>query len=237
MSEARVGISFTVRSAEGNQIDGIEVEPRQLILGGFSARSEAERERHIAELREIGIEPVARTPAFWHMSTNLVTTGSEIEVQGELTSGEAEFALIAHAGRTYVTVASDQTDREFERTSIPRSKQLCAKVLGSDVVPLDDVRARWDEIKLTSEVSADGSDWQTYQRSPLAAIMDPDALLRASGLGDGLPDGTVFLSGTVPLVDGVTRFDRHFRAALTIPDGGPTLRLAYRVDVLPEINS
>lgn len=232
-----MSITFSVLSASGEALEHIEVEPRQLILGGFSARSQAERERHVAELREIGIEPVARTPAFWHMSTNLVTTGSEIEVQGDQTSGEVEFALVAHAGRTYVTVASDQTDRELERTSIPRSKQLCAKVLGSDVVPLDDVRARWDEIELTSEISSDGSDWQPYQRSPLATMLDPDALVQAAGFGDGLPDGTVFLSGTVPLVDGVTRFDRHFRAALSIPNGGPTLRLAYRVDVLPEISS
>ena len=231
-----MSVTFTVRSATGREIDRIEVEPRHLVLGGFSARSEAERERHIAELREIGIEPVARTPAFWHMSTNLLTTGSEIEVQGDATSGEVEYALVADAGRTYVTVASDQTDREFERVSIPRSKQLCAKVLGSDVIPLDDIRARWDEIELTSDISAEGSDWQPYQRSTLAAMLAPDALIHAAGFGDGLPDGVVFLSGTVPLVDGVTRFARHFRAALAIPDGGPTLRLAYRVDVLPEIN-
>ena len=231
-----MSVTFTVRSATGEAIDSIDLEPRQIILGGFSARSEAERERHIAELREIGIEPVARTPAFWHMSTNLLTTGSEIEVQGDQTSGEVEYALIAHQGRTYVTVASDQTDREFERTSIPRSKQLCAKVLGTDVVCLEDVRARWDEIELTSEVSADASDWQPYQHSPLAALLDPDALIEAAGYGDGLPDGTVFLSGTVPLVDGVTRYAPHFRAALTNPDDGPTLRLAYRVAVMPEIN-
>lgn len=231
-----MSVTFTVRSATGEAVDQIAVEPRQMILGGFSARSAEERERHIAELREIGIEPVAKTPAFWHMATNLLTTGSEIEVQGEATSGEVEYALVAHAGRTYVTVASDQTDREFERTSIPRSKQLCAKVLGADVVPIEDVRARWDEIELTSEVSADGSDWRPYQRSTLDAMLDPDALIDAAGFADGLPDGTVFLSGTVPLVDGVTRYERHFRGALTVPDGGPTLRLAYRVDVMPEIN-
>ena len=231
-----MSVTFTVRSATGEAVDRIDVEPRQLILGGFSARSKAERDRHIAELREIGIEPVARTPAFWHMSTNLLTTGSEIEVQGAATSGEVEYALVAHGGRTYVTVASDQTDREFERTSIPRSKQLCAKVLGADVVRIDAIRARWDEIELTSEVSADGSDWQPYQRSTLDVMMDPDALIDAAGFGEGLPDGTVFLSGTIPLVNGVTRYERHFRAALTVPDGGPTLRLAYRVDVMPEIN-
>jgi hypothetical protein len=231
-----MSVTFTVRSATGEAVDQIAVEPRQMILGGFSARSKEERERHIAELRKIGIEPVARTPAFWHMSTNLLTTGSEIQVQGEATSGEVEYALVAHAGRTYVTVASDQTDREFERTSIPRSKQLCAKVLGADVVPLEDVRPRWDQIELTSEVSGDGTDWRPYQRSTLDAMLDPDALIDAAGFGDGLPDGTVFLSGTVPLVDGVTRHERHFRASLTVPEGGPVLRLAYRVDVMPEIN-
>jgi hypothetical protein len=65
--------------------------------------------------------------------------------------------------------------------------------------------------------------------------MDVDTLLEASGLGSQPPDGAVLLSGTVALVDGVTRFLPHFRAALVLPREAVALRLAYRVDVLPEI--
>ena len=213
----------------------IDLEPTQVILGGYSARDPAERQRHIEELRAIGIEPTASVPAFWRVARHLVTTSDEIEVQGTQTSGEAEFALIGAGGRTWVTVASDQTDRELERVSIPRSKQLCPKVLATDVVPLDDLRSVWDEIELTSDVSADGTTWMPYQRARLSDLSEPETLLRGSGIGDPPPDGTILLSGTVPLVDGVTRFLPHFRAALVVPDRSLALRIAYRVDVLPEI--
>ena len=213
----------------------VDVELTQVILGGYSARDPAERQRHIDELRAIGIEPTASLPAFWRVSRHLVTTGEDIEVQGQQTSGEAEFALVAAGGRTWVTVASDQTDRELERVSIPRSKQLCPKVLGTDVVLLEDVRSVWDQIELTSDVSADGTTWIPYQRAKLADLAEPETLKRGSGIGDAPADGTILLSGTVPLVDGVTRFLPHFRAALVVPDSSLALRIAYRVDVLPEI--
>jgi hypothetical protein len=220
--------------AGAEAVDHIDVELTQVILGGYGARDPEERQRHIDELRMIGIEPPASVPAFWRVARHLVTIGEEIEVQGEQTSGEAEFALIAAGGRTWVTVASDQTDRELERVSIPRSKQLCPKVLGADVVPLEEVRSAWDEIELSSDVSADGTTWIPYQRATLADLADPETLLSGSGLGDA-PDGMILLSGTVPLVDGVTRFLPHFRAALVVPDRKLALRIAYRVDVLPEI--
>ncbi len=215
---------------------GVLIDPRRVILGGYSARSAEQRDRHIAELRRIGIEPPAHVPAFWHVSPYLLTTASRVEVQGEHTSGEVEFALIRHGGRVYVGVASDQTDREFERHSIPRSKQLCPKVISSAVIPLDNVLDSWDDIVIASEVSQDGARWHPYQRSPLRAMMDPMALVRAATGADDLPDDTVLLSGTVPLLDGITRYDAHFRATMS-PPSGPELTLAYRVDVLPEITT
>lgn len=215
--------------------DRLDISPSQVVLGGYTGRDAEARDRHIEELRTIGIEPPASVPAFWRVARHLLTTDDAIEVQGERTSGEAEFALIAAVGRTWVTIASDQTDRELEQVSIPRSKQLCPKVLGTDVVPLDEVRDAWDEIELTSDVSADGKEWISYQRATLAEILDVDALLDASALGNPLPDGTVLLSGTVALIDAETRYLPYFRAALTVPHTDLTLRLAYRVDVLSEI--
>ncbi len=229
-------LTFDVRSAVGPPMAAtIELAPKRVVLGGYSARSSEERNRHIDELRQLGIEPPTEVPAFWHVSPYLVTTETRIEVQGAHTSGEIEYALIAHAGRTYVTVASDQTDRELERHSIPRSKQVCPKVLATMVVPLDEVLDEWDAIAISSEVSTDGRRWEPYQRSTLASMMDPPALIRAAWGTDALADGTVLLSGTVPLLDGVTRFDAHFRGAMTIPRRAEDLTLAYRVDVLPEI--
>jgi hypothetical protein len=229
-----MGLRFHVAAgaAPGGTID---VAPTQVILGGYSARLVEERRRHIDELRTIGIEPPASVPAFWRVAPYLLTTGDAIQVQGDRTSAEAEFALIGAGGRTWVTVASDQTDRELERISIPRSKQLCPKVLGTTVVLLDEVRAGWDDIELASDLSADGLTWSPYQRGRLADLLEPEALLRAAGLGAEAPDGTILLSGTIPLVDGETRFLPHFRAALLVPGTDVALRIAYRVDVLAEI--
>ena len=229
-----MALTFDVVAGAGRG-EQLKIAPAQVILGGYSARSAEERDRHIAELRTIGIEPPAQVPAFWHVARHLLTVDDSIEVQGDQTSGEAEFALIVHGGRIYVTVASDQTDRELERVSIPRSKQLCPKVLGKEAIPLGEMRASWDEFELSSDVSADGATWIPYQRSPLSALLDAATLLQAAGLADDPPDGSILLSGTIPLVDGVTRFLPHFRAALGVPGGDlPTLRIAYRVSVLPE---
>lgn len=230
-----MAVRLTVRSASGATSTSIEVEPTSVILGGYSARSAAERQRHIDELRQIGIEPPERVPAFWPVGANLVSTASEIQVQGERTSGEVEYALIAHEGQTYVAVASDQTDRAFEVHSIPRSKQLCAKVISSEVVALDDLRAAWDRIVISSEVSADGDMWLPYQRGELAGMLDPDGLVSACFGTGALADRTILLSGTIPILDGETRYLPHFRATLEVPDSDHLrLALAYRVEMLPE---
>jgi len=227
-------ISFRVRSIRGNQDAPLQVGASRVILGGYSARSADERQRHVEELRRIGIEPPAHVPMFWNVSAALLTTGSEIQVQGERTSGEAEYALVATGGRTYVAVASDQTDRELERHSIPRSKQLCAKVLSPQVVPLEELVDRWDTAVLTSEVSDDGERWLPYQRSTLAELLPPGELTEAACGQSVLPDGTVLLSGTIPIVDGETRYLPCFRASLTLPDTAVDLRLQYRVEMLAE---
>ena len=229
-----MAMRLTVRSDSALAQGPIDVEPKSVVLGGYSARSAEERQRHIDELRQIGIEPPERVPAFWPVGANLVTTASEMQVQGDRTSGEVEYALIAHEGRTYVAVASDQTDRDFEVHSIPRSKQLCAKVISSAVIPLDELRGSWDRIVISSDVSPDGDTWVPYQRGELGLMLDPGGLAEACFGTDALVDGTVLLSGTIPIVDGQTRYLPYFRAALEVPDSELRLTLAYRVEMLPE---
>ncbi|HET8616895.1 MAG TPA: DUF2848 family protein [Actinomycetales bacterium] len=211
------------------------MRPTLVVLGGYAARDAAERQRHVDELADIGILPPEQVPAFWAVGTGLLTTGDRIEVQGERTSGEIEFALVVSQGRVFVAAASDQTDREFEVHSIPRSKQMCAKVLSRQVVALDDVVDSWDDLELRSDVRVASGPWRPYQRASVSALMHPrDLMAAAFGHGATPVDGTVLLSGTVSLIDGVTTYDDSFRGALALPSGGTELTLEYDVAVLPE---
>jgi len=229
-----MAITLRVRGAAATAGHVVEVVPRRVILGGYTGRDAEARDRHIDELRQIGIEPPAVVPAYWNVGSSLLTTDAHIQVQGERTSGEIEYALVAAGGRTYVGVASDQTDRELERHSIPRSKQLCPKVLGTDLVPIEVLLPRWDEAELASDVSEDGERWQPYQRSRLAAILRPDHLVTGACGAGGLADGDVLLSGTVPIVDGETRYLPYFRGWLRLEGTDVDLRLAYRIEMLSE---
>lgn len=228
-------LEFEHVSPDGATVATLTVTPRLVVLGGYAARDPQERQRHIDELAEIGIVPPAQVPAFWAVGTDLVTTGDRIEVQGGRTSGEIEFALLFIGGQVYVACASDQTDREFEVHSIPRSKQMCAKVLSRRVVALADVVDGWDDLELASEVRASGEPWRRYQQASISALMHPyDLVSAAFGEAAQVPDGTVLLSGTVSLVDGVTRYDEGFRGSLRVPSSGLALSVEYEVDVLPE---
>jgi hypothetical protein len=212
----------------------LPVDLHQVLLAGFSARSKDVRQQHIDELRRLGIEPPDRVPAFWPVSAALATTADRIQVQGADTSGEIEFALLFAAGRVLVGVASDQTDRALEVQSIPRSKQLCAKVLSRDMLPLDGLRRTWDAIVISSDVrDADGT-WRPYQRAALATMLDPDALVRACFGEAPVPDGTLLLSGTVPILDGHTRYAPAFRGRLEVPGWDDQLRIEYDVEAMPD---
>lgn len=211
----------------------LRFEVGELVLGGYTARDAEARDAHIDELRAIGIEPPEQVPAFWPVSPSLVSTRGRLAVQGSDTSGEVEFVLLFGTGETYVGVGSDQTDRALERYSIPRSKQVCGKVIGPAVVRLSEVREVWDEIVLTCEVrDADGS-WRPYQRASLASVLPPEQLIAGCYGAGGSPPGAVLMSGTVPLLDGVTRYARQYRCGMHVPGLHEEVAVAYAVDALP----
>jgi len=58
-----------------------------------------------------------------------VTTAPSVRVRGSHTSGEVEFVLFKTGSGTLVTVGSDHTDRELEKSDVPLSKAVCPKVV------------------------------------------------------------------------------------------------------------
>lgn len=220
-------LTFQVQGSEQT----FSLQPRRLIMGGYSGRDQASVQRHIDELRAHGVPAPTRVPILFPCTADRLTTDDEIEVLGDQTSGEAEYVLIQHQGQLYVAAGSDQTDRELEKTSITMAKQVCPKVLSAVVWPYDEVRDRWDAIELRAQVGTRAG----YQAGTLAEMLRPEDLLDLirDRIGGDL-EGAVIYSGTLPIADeGGFGFGGPFTAELADPSSGRTLRCAYAVRETP----
>ena len=227
---ARPELPLIVESREGHEPLPFTVQ--RIVCGGYSSRDRTEVDRHIKELESVGIPPPKEIPIFFSVASYLATVTEAIEVQGPFTSGEAEFVLLFGPGGPWVTVGSDQTDRFFERYSVPASKQLCPKVVAGTVWPLAEVEEHWDELVLRSWVRS-GRKRRLYQEAALAALLRPSDLLpglrRHAGRELG---GVVFFSGTVPTAEGQLIYGDAYELELDDPRLGRKLRTRYAVQVL-----
>lgn len=201
----------------------------RVILAGYTGRDQEGVSRHIEELRRHGIPAPEKTPAFYPVTVDRITTRSSIEVLGQDTSGEAEFVLLVDGERIYVAVGSDHTDRGLEKVDIAKSKQLCPKPISDRAWPLARVRDRWDDLILRSWTWR-GAGRTLYQEAALASLMEPEALLeRVRALtGDDL-SGTALYSGTLPVLSGTLVFSEFFEAQLVDQASGSALKCAYFV--------
>src|SRR5262249_41563681 len=84
---------------------------------GWVGRDAAALQSHIDELAHCGVPPPTRVPIFMNFSPYLLTTDDRIDVVSDSTSGEVEYVLIRRRGDMWVTVGSDQTDRDIETKS------------------------------------------------------------------------------------------------------------------------
>jgi hypothetical protein len=161
-----------------------------------------------------------------------ITTAKQIEVVGARTSGEAEFVLLFDGESILVGVGSDHTDRDLERYSIVKSKQICLNVLSSEVWRYEDLKVGWDDLVIQSWTKpAEGEEWVLYQRASLSIIISPKDLidLVKSRLKDTQYDGLVIFSGTVPVLTGEMIYGRAFRAELVDSRMGRSLSCEYEI--------
>jgi hypothetical protein len=204
----------------------------RLICCGWVGRDRAALQAHIDELAHLGVPAPTRVPIYMNFSTYLLTTADEIAVVSAQSSGEVEFVLLCRGSDMWVTVGSDQTDRDIETKSIPASKQMYAKVLASECWPYEEVRDHWNRLALRCWVTKD-SVRTLYQESPLAAILPPDDLF--AGMPDARsPDkGVVIFSGTIATRGGVIYAD-SYELELEDPVRGRSISTSYRVTILPQ---
>ena len=181
-----------------DQAQPIELRVNRVYCIGYAGRNQAKVREHIDELAKIGVSAPPRTPTVYPVSTYLLTAGATIMAQGKETSGEVEFVLFLEGDKTYVSVGSDQTDRDLEKVSILKSKQMCEKVVASQVWDYDDVRDHWDSLILRAWVT-DEKGKRLYQDGPATALLPvPDLIDAVKRETDQNLNGAVIYSGTVP---------------------------------------
>lgn len=224
-------LRFTLHETAGDRVT--EFEPIEMVIAGWAGRDRASIDHHIEELAALGVPRPSTVPLYYRVAAQTLTQSTRIECVGDGSSGEVEPVLFAHAGRLWLTVGSDHTDRKAETWSVALSKQLCAKPVAAEAWPLDAVRDRLDTLRLRSWIEEDGRE-VLYQDGTLAALVPaPDLLERYLG-GRPAPEGLVMSCGTLGAIGGV-RASTAFRMTLEDPATGRAISHAYRTTVLPQV--
>ena len=225
-------LNFTLHTTTGatNQVVSI----RRAIIAGWTARSRAAIEEHIAELEELGVAPPSKTPMFYRVAASRISQSDTLEAIGTASSGEVEFFLLNVDGEIWVGAGSDHTDREAEAVGITLSKHLCDKPVARDLWRLDDVLAHWDRLELTAHATIAG-ERVLYPQGPVAAMLAPTDLLDAFAKEDdngGFGPGDLMMCGTLPAIGGV-RPAARFEFALSDPALERRITHGYDIIELP----
>ena len=214
-------------------IDGktpLVVDLKRLVIAGWTGRDQAAVKKHIRELEELGVARPASTPIYYRVAASRVTTRSVIEVSGEASSGEVEFFLLRQAGRLYVGVGSDHTDRKAEAIGVSLSKQMCEKPVAPVLWAFPSVELHWDQLVLRSWIW-EGGQRLLYQEGGVAAMRSPHDLMRRFS-EQGLEDGTMMFCGTFGAKGGV-RPSPRFEMELADPVRGQSINHSYDIVALP----
>ena len=218
----------------GTKTESKDVEVRDLIIAGWTARDARAMEEHIAELEAIGVQRPKATPCFYRVSASLLTTDPSIQALGRESSGEVEYFLLKTEEGLWVGVGSDHTDRKLESYDVGQSKQACAKPIGRSVWRYDEVVDHWDRLTLTAFATVEGERC-TYQSGPVASMLHPmDLIERYEQGGSTFGPGTVMFGGTLAVQGGV-RPSECFEVSLHDPVRRRTLSHTYSVFDLPPV--
>lgn len=224
-------LAFTL-NADG-RTEPMAFTANRLICCGWVGRDRAALEAHIDELAALGIPRPGRVPIYLNFSPYLVTSDRDVTVVSDKSSGEVEYVMLCRGGKMWVTVGSDQTDRDVETKSIPASKQMYAKYVAESCWPYDDVQDHWDSLILRCWITQNGTR-SLYQEASLGSILSPGELIGSLPGGALAPnDGVVLFSGTIATKAGLVYGDAY-EIELEDPVRRRKITGAYRVTILPQ---
>ena len=222
-------LRFT-RHANGRP-DRIAADISTLVIAGWTGRDAAAIEHHIEELAAIGVPRPSTVPLFYRVGATQLTQATNLQVLGPDSSGEVEPVVVALADGLWLGIGSDHTDRKAESISVALSKQLCGKVIGTELWRLDELDC--DKLILRSHAEI-GGQRVLYQEGAAAGIRSPDDLNRRYTNADTLPPGTAMFCGTLSAKGGI-RPGTRFEMEIEDPVRRSSLRHAYTIEALPVI--
>jgi hypothetical protein len=216
-------------------VERVAVEIEDLVIAGWTGRDVAALDRHIEELKAIGVQPPSRVPLYYRVSASLLTQADRVQVLGDDTSGEVEPVLVGAPDRLWVTVGADHTDRKVESYGVAVAKQICPKMIGRSAWRFEEVEPHWDRLVLRSFVH-EGGRRTLYQEGPLAKIGPPRDLIAGWRNGNArLPPNAAMFCGTLSAI-GAIRPAARYEMELDDPVLGRTLEHAYDVQALPIVS-
>ena len=224
-----MALTFTLPDASTATVD-----VAHLLNGGYAGRDQAHVQAHVEELGRLGVPAPTVVPTMYPVSPYLAQQTSRVPVQNDRTSGEVEWALvIADDGRALLTLAVDHTDRSLEVHGIAWSKNASPDVLAGEAWDLDEISDHIDQLTLRAWVTNDGTE-EEIQTATLGDLLPPSHWTEVLGQRGLLQPGTILLSGTVNMREGVNQFADAWRAELADPVLGRSITLRYDVVAMAE---
>ena len=230
-----VGVPSFARVVEFDVVDSgtRRVVVRYALNAGYAGRDSVQVQHHVDELAKLGVPAPTQIPSLYPLSATNISQADVVQVPHSETSGEGEWALVVgdDADDVLLTAACDHTDRKLEVHGVAWSKQTAPDLLGDVAWRLQDVAAELDSFTLRAWVRH-GDAEQLIQDGTPAQLLAPAYWVERLTDAALLRPGTVLLSGTLPMVEGVDQFADGWRVELA--DGkGNVSRVAYAVERLP----
>jgi len=196
-----VKMEFQLQTKAGIQPISIQVD--EIYNVGYAGRDQEVVRKHVEELAEMGVAGPKHVPTIYPVTSNSLTTATELEIIHDKTSGEIEFALFLTGGKRYLAVGSDHSDRDLEVYNVPMAKQICPNMVTEIVWDMDEVADHFDQIVMRSHVTKDGVR-SLYQEGTVSEILAPDQLVALIEEHIGRKcENAVIYSGTLPTKEGM----------------------------------
>jgi hypothetical protein len=210
--------------------DKVRGSIRRLLCAGYTGRSRADVEAHIAELAPLGIGPPPHVPMLFPIIPELLSQSVETSVLGVHTAPEVEYVIFRLHGHDYVTVGSDQTDSVMEGQHAPTAKNLCLKSVATEAWPVGDVASHWDRLEL--KLTCNG---KVMQEGTVASMLTPEQLRAFVSEHDG-PDheGRMIFSGTLETHGRFPESEMSIKISLNDPVRKRAISHSYKVSPMKE---